>query len=95
MTIDCSSVSSVDDFWNLYVSQDVVEGRSVFGRNFDALWDALTGGGPGHPVDTDCIKLVGSRDLMLIDGGTFYNKLVSFSKDLEDCAYCEVAISLD
>ena len=95
MTIDCNSVSSVDDFWNLYISQDVVEGKSLFGRNLDALWDALTGGGPGYPRDTDCIKLVGSRRLSLIDGGTFYNKIVSFSKDLEACSYCEVTIILD
>ena len=95
MIIDCSSVSSIEEFWNLYVDQDAIEGKAHFGRNLDALGDALTGGGPGYPGDIDRIRLVGSKHLMLIDGGSFYEKLVRLSKDLEDCSYSRGNILLD
>ena len=95
MTLDCSLVSSVKEFLDLYVAQEEVAGKAYLGKNFDALWDALTGYGLRHPIDMHSLTLLGSKSLIAIDDGKFYRKLVKFSKDLEDCSYCDIQILLD
>lgn len=47
--IDCSGVTSCDEFWQLSLDATQPEGAQWFGRNLDALWDAVEGGGPGWP----------------------------------------------
>ena len=49
IVIDCSGVSSPGDFWQRYLDAARPEGEEHFGRNLDAFWDALEGGGPGWP----------------------------------------------
>ncbi|WP_418136699.1 barstar family protein [Agrobacterium sp. El2ro-1b] len=53
--IDCSDVSSTEEFWQRYV--DTVEPRDsgLFGRNLDAFWDAVEGGGPGYPGEVSLV----------------------------------------
>jgi RNAse (barnase) inhibitor barstar len=47
--IDCSGVCSTEEFWKRYLDAAKPEGAAMFGRNLDAFWDAIEGGGPGWP----------------------------------------------
>lgn len=47
--VDCSGVSSPDEFWRRYLDATRPDGEEHFGRNLDAFWDAIEGGGPGWP----------------------------------------------
>jgi len=49
VTVDCSGITSTDEFWQCYVDAARPEEAASFGRNLDALWDAVEGGGPGWP----------------------------------------------
>jgi len=49
ITIDCAGVNSADEFWGRYLDATEPDGAEHFGRNLDAFWDAIEGGGPGWP----------------------------------------------
>ena len=49
VVIDCSGIGSTEEFWQRYLDAAKPEGASIFGRNLDAFWDAIEGGGPGWP----------------------------------------------
>ena len=49
ITIDCADIISPDQLWQRYIDAAKPEGASIFGRNLDAFWDAVEGGGPGWP----------------------------------------------
>ena len=51
--IDGAGVRSVAEFWQLYLDRTKPDAPADFGRNLDALWDAIEGGGPGCPVEFD------------------------------------------
>lgn len=53
--VDCSDLTSLDEFWQRYVDAAKPEGASLFGRNLDAFWDAVEGGGPGWPGEVTLI----------------------------------------
>lgn len=64
LTIDCRGIDSTASFWERYVQAVVPENCVHFGRNLDALWDALSGGGPGWP---DVERLVFQNENALLD----------------------------
>jgi RNAse (barnase) inhibitor barstar len=68
VVIDCSRVTSEADFWTAYV--DAVRPRDghLFGRNLDALRDALTAGGPGWPGECE-LRFTHTRTLATLSGG--------------------------
>jgi RNAse (barnase) inhibitor barstar len=49
VVIDCSGIGSAEEFWERYLDAAKPEDASMFGRNLDAFWDAIEGGGPGCP----------------------------------------------
>ena len=49
VVIDCSAVTSVPEFWQLYLDIATPENAAIFGRNLDAFWDAIEFEGPGWP----------------------------------------------
>ena len=49
--IDCSGIGSTEEFWQRYLDATKPEDAALFGRNLDAFWDAIEGGGPGWPGD--------------------------------------------
>lgn len=55
IVIDCSSIGSVEEFWQRYLDSVEPEGAAVFGRNLDAFWDAIEGGGPGWPGEVTLV----------------------------------------
>ncbi|WP_312320132.1 barstar family protein [Stenotrophomonas sp.] len=73
-SIDCSTISDQREFWRAYLQVTTPEGASVFGRNMNAFWDALTGGGPGWPGEC-VIRLQGSSALEKLDDGRFVRQL--------------------
>jgi len=49
IVVDCAGITSADEFWQRYLDAAKPDGALVFGRNLDAFWDAIEGGGPGWP----------------------------------------------
>lgn len=49
INIDCAGVRSPDELWGRYLDAARPAGGEHFGRNLDAFWDAIEGGGPGWP----------------------------------------------
>ena len=47
--LDCTTVKSMQEFWELYLRVVSPEGEQYFGCNPDAFRDAVLGGGPGWP----------------------------------------------
>lgn len=64
LTINCRGVGNMAAFWDRYVQVVGPENCVHFGRNLDALWDALSGGGPGWP---DVEHLVFKNSNALLD----------------------------
>jgi hypothetical protein len=67
--LNCDTVTSASDFWDLYVNVVAPEGARLFGRNLDAFNDALLGGSgwPGACM----IEVVNWAGLKAIDQGAF------------------------
>ncbi len=81
--IDVQEIASVTEFWNKYVDVIDSEGIHYFGKNLDALWDALSAGGPGYPdSDNFIIRVSGSDSLKKFGNGDFYNSLKRIENDL-------------
>ncbi len=53
--IDCSGVTSENEFWQRYLDAVPPEGAEIFGRNLDAFWDAVEIGGPGWPRGAELV----------------------------------------
>ena len=81
--IDCNEIENEEAFWDEYVACVKIDGLEYFGRNLDALSDALHAGGPGAPNDKACIILVQKTELLKkIRGGNFYDHLRQIAYDL-------------
>lgn len=78
--LDCSSLKSEGDFWNLYCEATHPEGEGYFGRNLDAFWDAVSAGGPGWPGACQ-IELVNVDGFARRNSG-LYNGLKRIARDL-------------
>jgi RNAse (barnase) inhibitor barstar len=79
ITIDCAQVRTREDFWSAYLTAVKPQDADLFGRNLDALWDALAGG-PGSPGEC-VLRLVGARALEAIDDGNFLRALKEIARD--------------
>jgi RNAse (barnase) inhibitor barstar len=79
ITIDCASVRTREDFWREYLAAAEPEEAGYFGRNLDALWDALAGG-PGWPGEC-VLRIVNTSSLKSIEGGRFYDALAVIARD--------------
>lgn len=53
VTVDVSGVTDQAAFWDCYVRTAKPQEAGLFGRNLDAFWDAVEGGGPGNPGSVD------------------------------------------
>ncbi|MFM2479505.1 barstar family protein [Celerinatantimonas sp. MCCC 1A17872] len=95
-TIDCENVHSKSEFWKQYLAIVEPEGAGYFGRNLDALWDALHAGGPGFPDESDCtIRLINTDSIKLIDDGAFYHALKQISSDLKSDLISHIAFKVE
>lgn len=81
--IYCAGVRSEHEFWDLYIQNIAPESAQYFGKNLDALWDALSAGGPGFPGEgISSVKLISTASLKSLRSGTFYSGLQSISQEL-------------
>ncbi len=94
-SLDCRLIQTKDDFWNEYLKVVDTEGAEYFGRNLDALWDALSAGGPGFPKNLSELKLTNSNVLKTIDGGVFHAKLISLAQDLLTCHHSDFVLQME
>lgn len=78
--LDCTSVKTDGDFWDLYCEVVRPEGEGYFGRNLDAFWDAVSAGGPGWPGDCQ-IELVCVNELAR-QNPRLYNGLQRIASEL-------------
>lgn len=83
--IDCSEFNDEADFWTAYLSTTQPEGAQLFGRNFDALWDALSAGGPGWPGEC-VLRFVNTDVLRRWQDGNFYRTLQKIALDSKTIA---------
>lgn len=79
ITIDCAQVRTREGFWRAYLAAVKPHDADTFGRNLDALWDALAGG-PGSPGRC-VLHLVGAKALEAIDDGKFLRALEEIARD--------------
>ena len=74
IVIDCSGVASPGELWERYLDAAEHEDAALFGRNLDAFWDAVEGGGQGCPRE---VKLIFAHSDQLsalhMDGGTSFH----------------------
>jgi len=81
ITIDCAKVTSEEEFWLLYLQSVDAQNGHVFGRNLDAFWDALEGGGPGWPGDVH-LHFVNTQSLAPLRGRKFLTILRRLAGEL-------------
>jgi Barstar (barnase inhibitor) len=81
--IDCTRIKTEADFWRQYLLTVQPEGTEFFGRNLDAFWDALSGGGPGWPGQSS-VFFINTETLKDIDNGYFYRQLKKIERDLQE-----------
>jgi ribonuclease inhibitor len=80
--IDCANIESADAFWQRYLDVVQPDGGEMFGRNLDAFWDAVEGGGPGWPGDVELV-FTNSRllePLKTAGGASFLAGLIRISE---------------
>jgi len=58
---------STDEFWQRYLTAAQPDGAAFFGRNLDAFWDAVEGGGPGWPNAKLIIKNTADLEPAFLD----------------------------
>jgi Barstar (barnase inhibitor) len=83
--LECSDISSQEDFWALYVRIVLTDGKGGFGCNLDALNDALWGG-PGWP-GACTIRLTGCQTLRKLEKGQFYKRLREITAAQDDVTF--------
>jgi RNAse (barnase) inhibitor barstar len=64
--IDCTQISDQSAFWKAYLDATNPEDGRYFGRNLDAFWDAIDGGGPGWPGECE-LHFVNTKHLRLLE----------------------------
>jgi len=91
--VDCWDVRTPDEFWDLYLREVIPEGVEHFGRNEDAFRDALTGGGPGWPGDSECTLEIIHVDKLIANGHTvFVAFLEALGRELADSPHVELNV---
>lgn len=89
--LDCSQVRDRAAFWEHYVRDLPVRWPEQFGRNLDALWDALSAAGPGWPGPV-WVELHNTEQLANHEGA-FLEALETMAADLARDA-CEARLSI-
>ncbi|SDP91826.1 Barstar (barnase inhibitor) [Phyllobacterium sp. YR620] len=67
--IDCTGIYTIEEFFQRYLDSTNPRFPANFGRNLDALWDAIEGGGPGCPVDFDHLHFINLQQFVDELGG--------------------------
>lgn len=88
VVVDCSAAFTEEAFWNAYVAAVKPRQPEKFGRNLDALWDALEGGGPGAPTSARVV-FANTDALAKIQAGAFLSALREIGRD---CVRVEVVV---
>lgn len=77
--VDCSGVRTEAAFWQRYVDVLRPEAADTFGRNLDALWEAIEdGAGPGHPGHV-VVRFINTTDLRRPENATFVAALTKLA----------------
>jgi len=90
--LDCSRSRCQSDFWDLYLDVIQPEGAEHFGRNLDAFWDAISGGGPGWPGECQLILI--STDQLRRQEPLFFEGLRRIAHDLPEHSGATIAFPL-
>lgn len=77
ISIDCTEVTDVEEFWQRYLDAARPVDAGLFGRNLDAFWDAVEGGGPGWPGHVRLVFTNTARmnSLRTLNGTAFLEQL--------------------
>ncbi|GMG88779.1 barstar family protein [Biformimicrobium ophioploci] len=94
-SVNCADLQSESEFWAIYIESVNARNPEKFGRNLDALWDALHAGGPGSPESRDCkIIVLHSEALKRFRDGYFHDHLSQIAYDLRSDPGGTVALVL-
>jgi RNAse (barnase) inhibitor barstar len=77
--INCAGIKSEAELWQRYLDAAKPEHGEGFGRNLDAFWDVVEGGGPGWPGDATLV-FRGSAFLASL-GPQFFDAFREIAKD--------------
>jgi RNAse (barnase) inhibitor barstar len=86
--LDCSEITFEEDFWELYLEVTRPDGAEHFGRNLDAFWDAVSGGGPGWPGECELL-LTNTGNMLKLDR-RFFNGLQRIAKRVQDYPFVTI-----
>lgn len=90
IALDCSQVATPAQFWESYAAGIPLEQGERFGRNLDALRDALSARGPGFPGPA-WLELHNVERLAQHDGGKF---LAALKRIADELAQLDSAVQL-
>jgi len=79
--VDCRGVRTEAAFWQRYIDVVRPAGADIFGRNLDALWDALQGG-PGSPGPV-VVRFTNTDELRSAGNHRFIAALVKLADDAD------------
>ncbi|MFK8004691.1 MAG: barstar family protein [Polyangiales bacterium] len=80
--LECSQVRTPAEFWALYLERLEVRAPAEFGRNLDALWDALSREGPGVPAEP-CHIEIRNHEALAAEHPAFVEKLAEMAAELD------------
>ena len=86
--LDCSQISFEGDFWELYLEVIRPDGAEYFGRNLDAFWDAVSGGGPGWPGE--CQLILANTEKLQKQDRRFFNGLQRIATRVQDYPFVTI-----
>lgn len=89
--VDCSEAKSETEFWQRYVDAAQPNAANLFGRNLDAFWDAIEGGGPGWPGK---VRLVfrHSNELAAVDSRREVSLLEGLRRIANEATFMEIRL---
>ncbi len=90
--IDCFDTRSAAEFWQRYVDAVAPDDADLFGRNLDALWDAVEGGGPGWPGEVKLL-FTNTAGLAAFHVGEGVSLLEGLRRIAADASHAEIELA--
>ena len=83
--VDCDQITSERAFWDTYLNATDAVSPGEFGRNLDALWDAVESDvpGPGYPGDVD-LQFVNCRAIETLRNGALISGLRDIASEVTE-----------
>jgi RNAse (barnase) inhibitor barstar len=91
--IECAGLTGGKELWQRYIDAARPEYGHIFGRNLDAFWDAVSGGGPGWPGENVELVFRNSGQLAQIVAGNGMTYLQCFERFARDQSATRITLA--